>query len=134
MRRVRLKPGERSHRSLMATQYAPRHTPLQLDDPLQSAAALRYSSGNDVTTYGGTMPRIAAIDTPTPLPEVEALFDKDRARDGQVLNSTRIAAYRPGICAAAKALGKAIADSGLVDPALRSLVKVRIASLVGCEF
>ncbi|MCC7484246.1 MAG: hypothetical protein IT529_04595 [Burkholderiales bacterium] len=80
------------------------------------------------------MSRLPPIEEAGASPEVHALFDRDLARDGQILNSTRVAAYRPGISNAAKNLGKAIADSGLIDPALRSLVKVRIASLVGCEF
>jgi len=80
------------------------------------------------------MPRIRTIDDQDPTPDVQALFDADRARDGVILNSTRVAAWRPGISAAAKALGKAIAASGCIDAALRSLIKVRIASLIGCEF
>lgn len=80
------------------------------------------------------MARIRTIGDDHPSADVQALFDADRARDGVILNSTRVAAWRPGISAAAKALGKSIAASGRVDPALRSLIKVRIASLVGCEF
>ena len=80
------------------------------------------------------MPRLTPLEQEGAPPEVLALFDKDLARDGVILNSTRIAAYRPGISSAAKALGKSIADSGLIDPALRSLIKTRIAGLVGCEF
>lgn len=80
------------------------------------------------------MPRLTPLEQEGATAEVLALFEKDLARDGVILNSTRIAAYRPQISAAAKALGKSIADSGLIGPALRSLIKVRIASLVGCEF
>jgi len=62
------------------------------------------------------------------------LFDKDVAREGEVALGTRVAAYRPAIVAAHKAFGGAIKQSGLIDPALRCLVNVRIANLVGCEY
>lgn len=80
------------------------------------------------------MPRLKPLEDEGATPEVQALFDKDIAREGEVLLSTRISAYRPGIAAAHKALGGSIKQSGLIDAALRSLVKVRIANLIGCAY
>lgn len=87
-------------------------------------------TGNLVTI----MARLPFISLDDATPEVRALFEKDRARTGQVLNTTRIGAYRPAIAAAARALGQAVAGSGLIEPQLRCLINVRIAGLVGCEF
>jgi len=80
------------------------------------------------------MPRLTPISDEQATPEVRALFDKDIAREGEVSLGTRIAAYRPGIAAAHKAFGAAIKQSRLIDPALRCLINVRIANLIGCEY
>ena len=80
------------------------------------------------------MPRLKPISDDEATPEARALFEGDIEREDEVLLSTRISAYRPGIAAAHKALGGAIKASGLIDPALRCLVKVRIANIIGCEY
>lgn len=80
------------------------------------------------------MPRIRPLDAESAPPEARELFEGDLKAHGQVLNSTRVAAYRPGIAAAAKALGRAVADGGLIPDQLRLLMNVRIAELVGCPF
>ena len=80
------------------------------------------------------MPRLSPVDPEDASPEARALFEQDRAVFGQVLNTTRVAARRPKIAAAAKALGKAVAEDSLIPAQLRLLLNVRIASLVGCPF
>jgi hypothetical protein len=80
------------------------------------------------------MPRIPPLDRDDAPPEAQAFFDRDLEVFGQVLNSTQIAAYRPGIAAAAKRLGQAVAEAGLIPEQLRLLMNVRVASLVGCPF
>ena len=80
------------------------------------------------------MPRIPPLDRDDAPPEAQAFFDWDLEVFGQVLNSTRIAAYRPGIAAAAKRLGQAVAEAGLIPQQLRLLMNLRVASLVGCPF
>ena len=42
------------------------------------------------------MPRIPPLDRDSAPPEAHEFFDRDLQVFGQVLNSTRIAAYRPG--------------------------------------
>jgi hypothetical protein len=80
------------------------------------------------------MPRIRPLDREEAPAEAGVFFDKDLERFGQVLNTTRIAAYRPGIAAAAKRLGQAVAEAGLIPEQLRLLINVRVAGLVGCPF
>jgi hypothetical protein len=80
------------------------------------------------------MPRIPPLDREGAPPEAGVFYDKDLERFGQVLNTTRIAAYRPGIAAAAKRLGQAVAEAGLIPEQLRLLINVRVAGLVGCPF
>jgi alkylhydroperoxidase family enzyme len=80
------------------------------------------------------MPRLTPVSDEAATPEVRALFEKDIAREGEVALGTRIAAYRPGIAAAHKAFGGAIKQSRLIDAALRCLVNVRIANIIGCEY
>lgn len=80
------------------------------------------------------MPRIPEVPLDHAPPDLQAAFDMDLARDGVVLNTTRIAGHRPGIVLATKRLGQAIADSGLIDAQLRLLVNVRVAGVVGCPF
>jgi hypothetical protein len=80
------------------------------------------------------MSRIPPLDQDDAPPEARPFFEKDLEVFGQVLNTTQIAAYRPGIAAAAKQLGQAVIDAGLIPEQLRFLLNVRVASLVGCPF
>ena len=80
------------------------------------------------------MPRIPPLDRDSAPAEAQPFFDRDMEVFGQVLNSTRIAAYRPVMAAAAKRLGQAVAEGGLIPAQLRLLMNVRVASLVGCPF
>jgi alkylhydroperoxidase family enzyme len=50
------------------------------------------------------------------------------------MNPTKIQAHCPPILRAAKQLGVAIAQSGLLPPALVALVSLRTAAINGCPF
>jgi hypothetical protein len=78
--------------------------------------------------------RIPPLDRDDTSPEFQVFFDRDTANYGQPLNTTRIAAYRPSIAIAARALSQAVAEAGLIPAQLRFLLNVRVASLVGCPF
>ena len=80
------------------------------------------------------MPRVKPVEHPEGNPILEEIYAKDRETVGDVLNTTKIYAHCPPILRAAKLLGKAIEDSGLLDPLLRSLVCVRVAQINGCPF
>ncbi len=81
------------------------------------------------------MARVREIQDVDPLlPEVREAFDQDVKAYGAVLNSSRVYGHTPGILRAVKALGKAIADSGHIEPQLRMLVNVRVAQVNGCPF
>ncbi len=80
------------------------------------------------------MPRIPELADAEATPEQAALFEGDRARYGDVLNPTRIYAYRPGISPALRALHSALLDSGLLAPGLVSLARMRVAQINGCPF
>jgi hypothetical protein len=80
------------------------------------------------------MPRIPEVGDEGATPEQLALFDADRATGGDVLNTTRIYAYRPGLRPPLKQLHAALAGLGGVDPALVSLARLRTAGINGCLF
>ena len=66
--------------------------------------------------------------------DIRAAYDRDMRVFGQVLNPTGVLAYRPPVLTAARALGASVGKDGVLEPALRTLVCVRVASLVGCPF
>jgi alkylhydroperoxidase family enzyme len=80
------------------------------------------------------MPRVKEIEQPEGDPILEEIYARDRAAFGDVLNTTKVYAHCPPILRAAKALGKALEDSGRLDPLLRALVCVRVAQVNGCPF
>jgi alkylhydroperoxidase family enzyme len=80
------------------------------------------------------MPRIKEVEHPEGNPILEEIYARDREALGAVLNTTKIYAHCPPILRAAKLLGKAVEDSGLLDVQLRSLVCVRVAQINGCPF
>ncbi len=81
------------------------------------------------------MARVREIQDVDPLlPDVCEAFAQDVKAYGAVLNSSRVYAHTPGILRAVKALGKAIAACGHIEPQLRMLVNVRVAQMNGCPF
>ena len=67
-------------------------------------------------------------------PDAQPFYDQDERAFGLVLNPTGVLAYRPPILAAARALGRSVSKDATLPSGLRSLVCVRVASLVGCPF
>lgn len=65
---------------------------------------------------------------------IRSAYDRDMKYFGQILNPTGVLAYRPQVLTAARALGASVGQGGVLEPSLRTLVCVRVASLVGCPF
>ena len=80
------------------------------------------------------MTRVHALSREEAPADARAAYDANLAAYGQVLNSTRVWAYRPTIQRGVKALADGIQQSGLIGDKLRCLLNVRIASQVGCGF
>jgi alkylhydroperoxidase family enzyme len=80
------------------------------------------------------MDRITPLDRQQAQPEAQPIFDADERRFGVVLNPTRVFAYRPPILAASKALSASVGQEAVLPAALRLLVCLRVATLVGCPF
>ncbi len=80
------------------------------------------------------MPRISEIEEPGDDPILQDVFAKERATFGDLLNTTKIQAHRPGIMKAAKQLSAAIDASGLLPAELLALVYLRVALINGCPF
>ena len=80
------------------------------------------------------------IDRIRPLPREEAhadvqpFYDQDVKSFGQVLNPTGVFAYRPPIMAAVRQLNRSFFKEPSLPRAIKALVCVRIAALVGCPF
>lgn len=82
----------------------------------------------------GTDQRIRPLGRDEAHPDSQVFYDQDERAFGLVLNPTRILAYRPPIQAAARALNRSVSKGATLPEALRALVCVRIAALVGCPF
>ena len=80
------------------------------------------------------MARIRPLTQEEAHPDVKAAYDQDLRRFGQVLHPTGVFAHRPAVLLAARELGASVARDGVLPPDLRTLVCVRVASLVGCPF
>ena len=61
-------------------------------------------------------------------------FEQDLRAFGLVLNPTGVLAHRPPILTAARSLGASVGKDSVLPATLRTLVCVRVASLVGCPF
>lgn len=80
------------------------------------------------------MPRVKPVEHPDGNAILEEIYARDRETLGEVLNTTKVYAHCPPILRAAKLLGKALEESGLLDPQLRALINVRVAQINGCPF
>ena len=80
------------------------------------------------------MPRVPEITDDNGDPTLKALFDKERAAYGDLLNPTRVLAHCPPILAAAKQFYASFPKSGLIAPSLHALVHVGVAAINGCPF
>lgn len=80
------------------------------------------------------MERIRPLERDEAHPDAQVFYDQDERAFGLVLNPTRILAYRPPIQAAARALNRSVSKEATLSEALRALICVRVATLVGCPF
>ena len=80
------------------------------------------------------MSRIRPLPRDEAHPDAQRFYDQDERAFGLVLNPTGVMAYRPSVLAASRTLGRAVGQDGVLPPALRALVCVRVATLVGCPF
>ena len=80
------------------------------------------------------MPRVSEIEDAHGNAALAEIFEKERAVFGELLNPTKVMAHCPPILRAAKALGAAIQQSGLLPTPLLALVNFRVASINGCPF
>jgi alkylhydroperoxidase family enzyme len=67
-------------------------------------------------------------------PEVQEIFARQVAQWGAPLAPTLVMAHCPPIARAAGGLSIALERSGQLSPALRDLVCLRVAQLIGCPF
>jgi alkylhydroperoxidase family enzyme len=80
------------------------------------------------------MPRVREIEDAGGNADLADMFERERKVFGDLLNPTKVMAHCPPILRAAKALSASIEESGLLAPALRSLIYLRVASINGCPF
>ncbi len=80
------------------------------------------------------MSRIRPLTKDEAHPDAQVAFEQDERAFGFVLNPTGVLAYRPPILAASRALGNSVRKDGVLPPAIRTLICVRVAALVGCPF
>ena len=79
------------------------------------------------------MPRITEITEETANDEQRAFLAKER-QAGEVYNTSRIWAHRPGALAGLRVFAEALEADRTLPSGLVSLVNVRVAQLNGCPF
>lgn len=80
------------------------------------------------------MPRLPELTADTAAAPIAKALRAQEREFGYPFNATRIMGHCPEISAGANRLGDAIDAEGHVEPALRYLVYMRVASLNGCPF
>jgi hypothetical protein len=80
------------------------------------------------------MPRIPCVEPEAACAEVLSYYQRDEERYGVVLNNTKIYAHNLPILRGVKALVGHFGEAQAIELTLKSLVRVRIASLNGCPF
>ena len=78
--------------------------------------------------------RLPPIDSARLPPVVRDICAEETRRYGAPLNTTTVWAHHPALLVAYKAWSKAMSAASLIPAALKYLVYVRVASLVGCPF
>jgi alkylhydroperoxidase family enzyme len=78
--------------------------------------------------------RIRGVDPSAAAPEVARVLEAQARRWGAPLLNHLVYARRPAIFRGARAMWAGLDASGLIDPALQSLINRRVAALNGCEF
>jgi alkylhydroperoxidase family enzyme len=80
------------------------------------------------------MPRIPEITDETATPEQRSVLERERASSGQVLNTSRIWAYRSQVLSALQGLHAALEESRTLPAGLVSLVRLRVSQINACPF
>ena len=80
------------------------------------------------------MPRIPGARKQDLPPDIRDIWEQQERTRGAVQPNTPIYALRPTIFRAHRALGTAIAESGLLPGELRNLASLRAALINGCPF
>jgi hypothetical protein len=80
------------------------------------------------------MERIRPLDRDEAREDVRRYYDAEMDRFGMVLNPTRVFAHSPEILRGSKALNTAVNKAGRIPEALKALLCVRVATIVGCPF
>lgn len=80
------------------------------------------------------MSRLAPPDPSRLPPAVRDIYAEETERYGGPLNTTAVWANHPALLVAYKAWSGATSAATLIPAALKYLVYVRVASLVGCPF
>lgn len=80
------------------------------------------------------MPRIPELPDDGNEPEVQELFEKQKAHFGFVLNPNKIYGHRPSILLGYAALNDGVNASGLLPEGLKAMLCTRVATFNGCPF
>ena len=80
------------------------------------------------------MTRIQPLTDGDASPEVRALFDSNRARFGEVLQSLAVTARHPGILEGYRGFEAGLRASPLLEASLRHLVVLKVATMLGCPY
>lgn len=80
------------------------------------------------------MSRIDGVNPEEVERQIKTVLDAQTEAWGSPLLNHLVYARRPTIFRGARAMWTGIEGSGLIDPALRTLINRRVASLNGCEF
>ncbi len=80
------------------------------------------------------MPRIKGVDPENAPEQVKARMQRDIERVGSVMPGTLITGLVPTIQKGAADLDAGIGAAGGIPPVLRTMLNLRVASIVGCPF
>ena len=80
------------------------------------------------------MPRIPELTPETASPEIREMMLAQEAHFGFVFNPTKVMGHCPEIAKAQVAMGRALDESGNIEPSLRYLVYTKVAAMNGCPF
>ncbi len=87
-----------------------------------------------IPSYPGGMARVQGIDPAAATDRMAQVFQKQKKTWGVVLDPYLVYARRPSIFLAVRGMWDAFKESGLIDPALATLINRRVASINGCPF
>lgn len=80
------------------------------------------------------MPRLSPIRKTDAPPEALPFYELDEQRYGEVLHNTELYAYNIAVLRAVKGFVAAFAEADTIPLALKSVIRVRVATLNLCPF